>query len=551
VSFRGRLFLASTLAVLVPLAVLALGVRREMDRRLGDESRRRGAVAVERLGADLVLERERIAARLDALSRDLIADNRFRLGLLGESGSRAYVLDWAGAAMRLSGLSLLQLQDSAGRIVSSGHFRNEYDEVRRELPTFLAAVGTGPALVQARTPEAPLVALAATESLTVAGRPLTLVGGVAAEERFLRGLDPDPDLTVALALPGREPAAAGDVVGTLALPFLDLAGGTPDSARIVVARSGATLAALRQGLNTWVLVALGVTALLALLLAAWLSRALSRPLTELAEKTASIDLDRLDPDFATGRSDEIGALSRLLGDMTVRLRRAVAGLREAERRIAMGDLARQVNHDIKNGLVPIRNVLRHLEQVARDQPDTLAAAFEERKATLESSVAYLETLARNYARLSPTASPERCDLNTVVAEVLQGSRAGPPIRADLAEGLPAVGVDRLMLRRVIENLVGNAADAAAAREDGTVTVSTERTARDGQGSVVRVHVTDTGPGMTRAELDRAFDDFYTTKSGGTGLGLSIVRRLVLDLGGSLRIDTEPGTGTRATVEIPL
>ncbi|HEY7611976.1 MAG TPA: HAMP domain-containing sensor histidine kinase [Gemmatimonadales bacterium] len=550
-SFRGRLFLASTLAVLVPLAVLALGVRREMDRRLGDESRRRGAVAVERLGADLVLERERIAARLDALSRDLIADNRFRLGLLGESGSRAYVLDWAGAAMRLSGLSLLQLQDSAGRIVSSGHFRNEYDEVRRELPTFLAAVGTGPALVQARTPEAPLVALAATESLTVAGRPLTLVGGVAAEERFLRGLDPDPDLTVALALPGREPAAAGDVVGTLALPFLDLAGGTPDSARIVVARSGATLAALRQGLNTWVLVALGVTALLALLLAAWLSRALSRPLTELAEKTASIDLDRLDPDFATGRSDEIGALSRLLGDMTVRLRRAVAGLREAERRIAMGDLARQVNHDIKNGLVPIRNVLRHLDQVARDQPDTLAAAFEERKATLESSVAYLETLARNYARLSPTASPERCDLNTVVAEVLQGSRAGPPIRADLAEGLPAVGVDRLMLRRVIENLVGNAADAAAAREGGTVTVSTERTARDGQGSVVRVHVTDTGPGMTRAELDRAFDDFYTTKSGGTGLGLSIVRRLVLDLGGSLRIDTEPGTGTRATVEIPL
>jgi signal transduction histidine kinase len=108
-----------------------------------------------------------------------------------------------------------------------------------------------------------------------------------------------------------------------------------------------------------------------------------------------------------------------------------------------------------------------------------------------------------------------------------------------------------MLRRVIENLIGNAADAAAEREGATVTVSTERAGRDGQGSVVRVHVIDTGSGMTRAELDRAFDDFYTTKSGGTGLGLSIVRRLVLDLGGSLRIDTEPGAGTRATVEIPI
>ena len=546
-SFRARLFLVSTLAVLVPLAVLAFGVRREMDRRLGDEGRRRGAAAVGQLGVELARERERVVARLEALSRDLAADNRFRLGLLGQSASRAYVLDWAGEAMRLSGLSVLQVQDTAGRIVSSGHFRNEYDEVRGELPLFLAAVAPAPALVRVRTAEAPLLALAAVESVGVAGRTLTLVGGLAAEERFLRGLDPDPDLTVALAAtPGQ-----GAVIGELAVPFLDALTGTADSARLVVTQSGVTLAALRRGLNTWVMVALGVTGLLAIILSAWLARVVSRPLTELADKTASIDLDRLDQDFATDRSDEIGALSRLLGAMTVRLRRAVAGLREAERRVAMGDLARQVNHDIKNGLVPIRNVLRHLDQVAREEPAALPGVFEERKATLESSVQYLDTLARNYARLAPAASPEQCDVNSVIAEVLQVPRAGTPIRAELAEALPPVAVDRLMLRRVIENLVGNAADAAAARQGATVTVSTERARRDGQGSVVRVHVTDTGSGMTKAELDRAFDDFHTTKEGGTGLGLSIVRRLVLDLGGSFRIETEPGTGTRATVEIPL
>lgn len=546
-SFRGRLFVAVTLAVLVPLAVLALGVRREMDRRLGEEARRRGAAAVERLRAELALERERIALRLDALARDLAADNRFRLGLRGESSSRAYVLDWAGEGMSLSGLSVLQAQDSAGRILSSGHFRNEYDEVSPAVLRFLAEAGNSPALIQVRTPESPLLALAAAETVSVAGRPLTLVGGVAVEERFLRGLDPDPDLTVALATP----AAGEEVVGTLALPFLDLVTGESDSARLVVARSGATLAALRRGLNTWVLVALAVTGALALLLAAWLSRVLSRPLTDLAAKTASIDLDRLDQDFATDRRDEIGALSRLLGEMTQRLRHAVAGLREAERRVAMGDLARQVNHDIKNGLVPIRNVLRHLDQVARDEPSALLPVFAERRGTLESSIAYLETLARNYARLSPAASPERCDVNAVVAEVLQAWRSGPPIRTQFAEELPSVGVDRLMLRRVIENLVGNAADAAAGCQGGTVTVSTERAGRDGHGSVVRVQVADSGPGMTREELDRAFDDFFTTKPGGTGLGLSIVRRLVLDLGGSLRIDTEPGAGTRATIEIPL
>lgn len=546
-SFRARLFLVSTLAVLVPLAVLAFGVRREMDRRLGDEGRRRGAAAVGRLGVELARERERVVARLEALSRDLAADNRFRLGLLGQSASRAYVLDWAGGAMRLSGLSVLQVQDTAGRIVSSGHFRNEYDEVRGELPRFLAAVAPAPALVRFRTAETPLLALAAVESVSVAGRPLTLVGGLAAEERFLRGLDPDPDLTVALAATPDQ----GAVIGALAVPFLDALTGTADSARLVVTQSDVTLAALRRGLNTWVMVALGVTGLLAIILSAWLARVVSRPLTELADKTASIDLDRLDQDFATDRSDEIGALSRLLGGMTVRLRRAVAGLREAERRVAMGDLARQVNHDIKNGLVPIRNVLRHLDQVAREEPAALPGVFEERKATLESSVQYLDTLARNYARLAPAASPEQCDVNSVIAEVLQAPRAGTPIRAELAEALPPVAVDRLMLRRVIENLVGNAADAADARQGATVTVSTERARRDGQGSVVRVHITDTGSGMTKAELDSAFDDFHTTKEGGTGLGLSIVRRLVLDLGGSFRIETEPGTGTRATVEIPL
>jgi signal transduction histidine kinase len=551
-SFRVRLFLATALAVLVPLTILAIGVRREMQRRLGEESRRRGEAAVAALRGELARERESVVARLDALAEELAAENRFRLAAVnGEAASRGYLLDWAGGALRLSGLSLLQVQDSTGRILSSGHFRNEYDRLRPELPEFLLASGAAPALVRARTAEAPLLALAAAERFTVAGRPFVLVGGIAAEERFLRGLDPDPDLSVALDTPDASPAAGADVVGSLPLPFLDLQGtGDADSARLLVTRTNATLAALQRGLNAWFLVSLAATAILAIGLAAWLTRRISRPLTELAEKTATIDLDRLDHDFATGRRDEIGALSRLLGEMTGRLRSGTARLREAERRVAMGDLARQVNHDIKNGLVPIRNVLRHLEEVARDRPETLGAVFEERKATLSSSVAYLDTLAGNYARLSPSAAPEACDLNAMVAEVIRSAPAGVPIRTRLAPGLPPAAADRLMLRRVLENLVGNATDSVTGREGGEVVVSTEHVARDGVGAAVRVGIVDTGPGMTRAELDRAFDDFYTTKPGGTGLGLSIVRRLILDLGGSLRIETEPGAGTRATVDLP-
>ena len=143
-------------------------------------------------------------------------------------------------------------------------------------------------------------------------------------------------------------------------------------------------------------------------------------------------------------------------------------------------------------------------------------------------------------------------MNAVVDEV----RRGPPRRGDAcapgsrADSLPAAA-DRLVLRRILENLVGNAVDSVAPASGGEVTV-THRDASPATAERRRCAITvaDTGPGMTRAELDRAFDDFYTTKAGGTGLGLSIVRRLVLDLGGALRIETEPGAGTRAIVELP-
>jgi nitrogen fixation/metabolism regulation signal transduction histidine kinase len=106
-------------------------------------------------------------------------------------------------------------------------------------------------------------------------------------------------------------------------------------------------------------VAVLATLLVTLVLAGWLASRVSLPLAELAGKTTEIDVDRLDVVFASDRDDEIGALERLLGEMTERLRSGAARLREAERLAATGELARQVNHDIKNGLAPLRNVLRH------------------------------------------------------------------------------------------------------------------------------------------------------------------------------------------------
>ncbi|HYL20717.1 MAG TPA: HAMP domain-containing sensor histidine kinase [Gemmatimonadales bacterium] len=552
-TFRARLLVGFGAVVLVPLVIFGLRVRTVMANRLTAAYQQRVASLVAVIRADLDRQSAGIATRLDALKCAIASDNRFRSAAL-QGGERSYLLDYAGSAMRLAGLAMLQIQDDEGRIVSSGHFRNEYDQLEPDLPRLLAAAG-GTALVRARTAEMPFLALARLDSLRLGGRRFTLVGGIAVDSSFLARLTPDSELTIAVIVPPDSVTQADpstQVVSTLTRPFVaegDSARLYP--ARIVVTHSLGSLAALRRGVALSFLAAVLVTGAIALLLAAWLSTRISRPLTALAAKTAAVDMDRLDVAFDSDRADEIGTLTRILGAMTERLRAGAARLREAERRLAVGDLARQVNHDIKNGLIPIRNVFRHLAQAVSEGPDRLAAAFRERQPTVESSISYLEGLAGNYARLSPQPGGEPCDVNVVVRETVArlGHTGQAELRVDLADALAPARADPLVVRRILENLIGNALDSLGSGA-GRVTVSTEPIDGGANGSGVRITVADTGKGMTKDELNRAFGDFYTTKPGGTGLGLSIVRRLVLDASGALRVETQPGTGSRFFVDLP-
>lgn len=495
-TFRTRLLVSFGVVVLVPLLVFGLGIRREMSRRVTAEYEQRVAALAGVIRADIARETDRIAARLAGLKSSLAADNRFRAAMLAGRGENwGYVLDYTGDAMRLAGLDVLQIQDGEGRVLSSGHFRNEYDRLGPSI--------TGAALVRVATAEGSFLALVANDSLRIAGRPIKLLGGIAVDSLFLARLARDPAFTVTVVLPSDSVAApdsAARLVAELTLPYVDAVDGPGrnERARIVISHSADLLGALRRNVNTWFAAAVLIAALVALLLAGWLSTRISEPLE--------------------------------------------AGMREMERRVAIGDLARQVNHDVKNGLAPLRNVFRHFTQIARDEPAKLPAVFTERQSTVESSISYLETLAANYARLSPQSERRPTDVNVVVREAVAGAGS---VRTALAVGLPPVSADALVLRRVVENLLSNAVDSLEGKA-GTVMVTTER----GNGTV-RISVSDTGRGMTKSEVDRAFDDFYTTKPGGTGLGLSIVRRLVLDSNGSLKVETEPGKGSKFIVEIPI
>lgn len=542
--FRTRLFVALFAAALVPVALLAYGVRRELSLRVAADAAEAAGAAVDDVRRDLRAEERGLRRQLGSEAAALAAGNDLRLAVLaGDSGASRRLLDWAGAAMRSAGLDLLRLHDANGRILSSGHFRNEFGGVDPLLPAGLA--GEGLALARVRSPGDPLLAWVAAENFTAAGRRFTLVGGRRADSGAM--LRARGAVEVALRTPD-EISVAGTPIAQLPVPFFDALAGRRDTARIVLTRDDAGLVAARRRVDRWTAAAVGVTLLLSLALAAWLAARIARPITELADKTRTLDLDRLDQRFGTDREDEIGALAGLLDAMVVRLRRSTAALRESERRAATGDLARQVNHDIKNGLAPIRHVLRHLAQVAERDPATLAAVYADRRATLESSVDYLDGLAREYARLTPALTRTVCrpaDVLRAAAAAVHAPNARVEVRA--AETTPSVRADALVLRRIVDNLTGNAVDALEGRE-GTVTLSSERSGT-AETPLARIVVADTGRGMSREELERAFQDFHTNKPGGTGLGLSVVRRLVGDLGGTLRVETVPGEGSRFIVEL--
>ncbi len=129
-SLRTRLLLAFAAIVLIPMALLAFGLRQEMNRRLSEEYQLRVDRVVEVIREDLARESAGIAERLASLETALLNDNRFRsAAVAGLESDREYLLDYAGTAMRLTGLSMLQIQDSDGGILSSGHFRNEHGRI--------------------------------------------------------------------------------------------------------------------------------------------------------------------------------------------------------------------------------------------------------------------------------------------------------------------------------------------------------------------------------------------------------------------------------------
>ena len=224
----------------------------------------------------------------------------------------------------------------------------------------------------------------------------------------------------------------------------------------------------------------------------------------------------------------------------------------AERILAWGEMARQIAHEVKNPLTPIKLSIQHVRRAWDDgHPDFENILIKNADAML-SEIDRLAGIAQSFSRFGApggdqTAPLVAVSLNSVVDEVMAlygGSAARIRFEQDMERDLPPVVARTAELKEVLVNLLEN---ARLAGTDGTrVTIVGKR--GDEEGTVL-LSVVDDGAGIPEDVLPRIFEPQFSTRSTGTGLGLAIVQRVVRAWGGSVSVQSELGVGTSVSVTL--
>src|SRR5271166_2690521 len=280
-----------------------------------------------------------------------------------------------------------------------------------------------------------------------------------------------------------------------------------------------------------------------------------RPMLELQDKIARVRLGDMDASVTfAGRNDEIGDLGRDFNDMVAQLkasREEIQHLHQtqmsrAEHFATLGELATGLAHEIRNPLAGIAGVI---EIVSRDLPPS--------------------SPARSVIK---DAKEEALQINRILTELLDTARPKPPqfrvsdvcstaehavmfarqqaitkrimIEMEVSGPIPPVDHDPNQINQVLLNLLLNAIQSMD--KPGTIRVSLEN-----DDDAVLIAVADEGKGIAPETLPNIFRPFFTTKGHGTGLGLSLARRTVESHGGTITVESTPGTGTRFTVLLPV
>jgi nitrogen fixation/metabolism regulation signal transduction histidine kinase len=311
---------------------------------------------------------------------------------------------------------------------------------------------------------------------------------------------------------------------------------------------------LAREISNLVVAIINFTLLLILItmsLAVFISGRLTSPLSMLGSGLASVSLGQKSEHLNYAGNDEIGELVKQYNSMVDELEESVSKLANSEREYAWREMAKQVAHEIKNPLTPMKLNVQQLLKSWKDK----APGFEEKiERFSKSQVEYIDDLSSiasafsSFAKLPGTNFGE-VDLPQQVKTTLELFKDALNVEFEVKwpeESKVVIYADKEHINGIFSNLFKNSIQAIPADRKGNIQVKM-KVERD----KVSVEVTDNGDGIPESLKNKMFTPNFTTKSSGTGLGLSIVKKYIEEANGTIRFESKHNTGTTFFMEFPL
>jgi two-component system, NtrC family, nitrogen regulation sensor histidine kinase NtrY len=281
-----------------------------------------------------------------------------------------------------------------------------------------------------------------------------------------------------------------------------------------------------------------------------LSRGISEPIDQLVQGMRQIAAGDFRVRVHSQAKDElrflIDSFNRMVGD----LYQAQEKLIRAETIAAQQEVARRISHEMKNSLTPMAINLRRIRRLAdsRSVDSEMSGLIR----TIEEEVNSLQRMSSEFAEFARLPQPElkSIQINEHVQfaiRMAESTYGQIHFRAELESGLPSIKADPDQIKRVLNNLFKNAAEAS--RENGTVEIFTRLQVSPLKAVVLEIQ--DHGHGMNEETLQKLSTPYFTTKRKGTGLGLAIVEKIVKDHRGEITVKSQQGKGTLITILFPL
>lgn len=220
-----------------------------------------------------------------------------------------------------------------------------------------------------------------------------------------------------------------------------------------------------------------------------------------------------------------------------------------ERLAAAGRLAASIAHEVRNPLGIILSTAQLLEQdetLGRQARQFLASIEEEVRRATDHLESFLD-LSRDVPLRRSAENLCAVIRSTVDLLSARSRQAGVSLKTDLPDGPLSADVDVRKIRQVLVNIVLNSIEALSGMKDGMVIIAA---GKGGLPGYIEIRVQDNGPGMPSDIKDMVFEPFYSTKESGTGLGLPHAKQIVTRHGGSISVDSKPGSGTVVTIQLP-